>query len=152
MLVLLFRRVWPDPKRPLLRPFSLCNVNLYFSSHRKASAAFASWMSLNITQYPGDICGNTPLFSRLAQVQPAVKSLSFLYSLWIRMVDYGYMCMIHEHTAVFAITGPTARHLFEPPRGPVCSDEPAGETGVVSSQYYSELFLPPFFSENCTLR
>lgn len=50
MLLLAFcRRVWPDPKkRPLLRPFSLCNVNLYFSSHRKsfsarAKADFGSW-------------------------------------------------------------------------------------------------------------
>lgn len=54
---------------------------------------------------------NPPLFPRLAQVQPAVKSLSFLYSLWVRMVDYGYMCMIHEHTAVFSVTGPTERRL-----------------------------------------
>lgn len=85
-------------KRPLLRPFfslslSLCNVNLYFSSHRKASPgeqrggflgqldvleynAISRWYSWKSSRY----------FPRLAQVQPAVKSLSFLYSLWIRMV------------------------------------------------------------------
>lgn len=73
-------------KRPLLRPFSLRNLNLYFSSHRKASPGellrFAGgWMSLNLKQNPGDNRGNPPLFSRFAQVQPAVKSLGFLYSL-----------------------------------------------------------------------
>lgn len=154
----LFRRVWPDPKRgPFSVPFlSLSNVNLYFSSHRKASLRaskggfFGSWMSLNVTQYPGDSRGNPPLFSRLAQVQPAVKSLGFLYSLWIRMVDYGYMCMIHEHTAVFSITDPTARHLFLPPRCRVCSDEPLGENRFSAMLLW--IILPPFFSENCTLR
>lgn len=35
-----------------------------------------------------------------AGAQSAVKSLAFLYSLWIRTADNGYMCMIHEHTAV----------------------------------------------------
>lgn len=99
MLVLLFqRRVWPDPKKgPFSVLFSLslslCNVNLYFSSHRKASPgeqrggflgqldvleynAISRWYSWKSSRY----------FPRLAQVQPAVKSLSFLYSLWIRMV------------------------------------------------------------------
>lgn len=119
----------------------------------RPKAVFGSWASLNVAQYPGDIRGNPPLFSPLAQVQPAVKSLSFLYSLWIRMADYGYMCMIHEHTAVFSITDPAASHLFFlPPRGRVRSDEPVGEMRIASSQCYSELFLPPFFSANCTLR
>lgn len=75
-------------KGPFSVPFFSLSVTLICISPHigKASpaeqkAAFGSWMSLNIAQYPGDIRGNPPLFSRLAQVQPAVKSLSFLYSL-----------------------------------------------------------------------
>lgn len=107
----------------------------------------AAWVSLNVKlkYYPGDFGGNPPLFSRLAQVQPAVKSLGFWYSLWIRMVDYGYMCMIHEHTAVFSITDPTASQSSRPFRGRVRSGEALGEWGIVSLRCSSELFCPPFF-------
>lgn len=80
------------------------------------------------------------------------------------MVDYGYMCVIHEHTAVFSITDPTARHLvfcfavvdvvlflflfFYRRQAASASDEPVVEMRIVSLRCYSELFVPPFFSEN----
>ena len=115
-------------KGPFSVPFlPLCNVNLCFSSHRRASPSeqkavffflsfFCVWQldvleCIAISRWYW-VWKNPPLFSRSAQVQPAVRSLGLLYSLWIRGVDYGYMCMIHEHTAVFSITGPTARHSF----------------------------------------
>lgn len=148
-----FRRVWPDPKRPLLRPFSLCYVNLYFSSHREASpgrakAVFGSLMSLNKTRYPGDMGGNSSVICpRLVQVtlQTAVKSLSFLYSLWIRMVDYGYMCMIHEHTAVFSITDPTDSRLFLTADRPRLLRSTGGEDENRSFAVLLWIIFAPFF-------
>lgn len=113
LLALFCRRVWPDPKKGPFSVLFLSVTLICVSPHiGKAKAAFGSWMSLILTRYPGDIGWNPPLFPRLAQVQSAVKSLSFLYSLWIRMVDYGYMCMIHERTAVRSSADPAARRSF----------------------------------------
>lgn len=118
---LLFSRgVWPEPKeKGRFSVLLLSHVNVYFSSHRQSLSARATAVLGGFLRCPWTQRGiqailvyNPPLCPRLAQVQPAVKSLSLLYSLWIRVVDYGYMCMVREHTAVFSISSPTARHAF----------------------------------------
>lgn len=64
------------------------------------------------------------------------------------MVDYGYMCMIHEHTAAFSITGPTARRLF------LTADRPrllrwtgGGDENRSSAVLLWIIFAPFFLSE-----
>lgn len=97
----------PQKKRGPFFVLFLSVTLICISPHigKQRRLVFGSRMSLNITRYPGDTGGKKPpLFPRLAQVQPAVKSLRFVYSLWIRTADYGYMCMIHEHTAVLSVT------------------------------------------------
>lgn len=89
MLVLLFqRRVWPDPKKgPFSVLFSLSlslSVTLIcISPHigkllraSKEEAFSGSWMSLNITQYPGDIRGNPPVIFPVWRRYSPLSSLS----------------------------------------------------------------------------
>lgn len=80
LVVLSFREGSIRPEnRPSIRPLSLGNVNLYFSSHRERkknfseplNALFGDWMSLIRMQIPGDMSGNPALL--LAQLQPTVK-------------------------------------------------------------------------------
>lgn len=153
MLVLaVFGGVSPDPKQaPSPSLFSLSLTLICVSPHigKLLCASTGCFWQLGVLEH--NVVSrwywwksNPPLFSRLAQVQPAVKSLGFLYSRWIRMVDCGYMCMIHEHTAAFSITDPTATRLFLPPRDRLYADEPPGKIRIVSLRCYSELFWPLF--------
>lgn len=156
-----FRSVWPDPKRPLLRPFSLGNVNLYFSSHREASPVeqrlffsffFAAGCPWILTQYPGDICGKSsvtfPFGAGTARCQVSrlfVFPLNPYGRLWLHVHDTWTYRGVFNHRS----NGETVRL---PPRGRGRSDQPVGGIRIVSLQYDSELFLPPFSSENWTLR
>lgn len=115
MLVLSFPKGLIRPRnRPRIRPSSLGNVNLYFSSHRGKknfsellNALFGDWVPLIRMQCPGDMSGNPFLLS--AQLQPTVKVLRLF---GLPLIDCSYMCTVSEHTTAFSITGPAASRFF----------------------------------------
>lgn len=118
-------RVWPDPKKGPLQCSSFCVAWIFFLVNyigKPVSPAFV--LEYNAISRWYDICGlekienhkkrrrRAMLFPRLAHAQPTVKSRRFLYSLWIRMAGYGYMCMIREHTALFLVLWPQKSSSF----------------------------------------
>lgn len=105
----LFQRIWSDPKTgPVSVPFSLGNVNLYFSSHRerKKKTSPSYRMRFSATGCPWSECKFQVIWVEILRYfQPSwsllSKSFGFLDPLRIRLIDYRYMCTVREHTTAF---------------------------------------------------
>lgn len=109
MLVLSFPEDLIRPEnRPRVRPLSLGNVNLYFSSHRerKKKTSPSYRMRFSATGCPWSECKFQVIWVEILRYfQPSwsllSKSFGFLDPLRIRLIDYRYMCTVREHTTAF---------------------------------------------------
>lgn len=145
----LLRRVWPDPKTgPFSVPF-LSVTLICISPHigKLLRASKGGFWQLDVLEYNAMSrrywWKSSVIFLFGAGTARCQVSRLFVFPLnpygrlWLHVHDT-------EHTAVFSITDPTARHLFATPRGRAFYAEPLGEMRIVSWRCDSELFLPPF--------